>query len=103
MPRTSTTFNSDSAKKAQKTALPEVQAKKNGTQKMNKLIKGEIYNELRKAIIDSDGKTKPFYQEYIHKLCKEGLRDPNSPIGRLWAEQLLQQDIISMLDEQTLK
>ena len=101
MPRSSTTFNSDSAKKAQKTALPEVQAKKNGTQKMNKLIKGEIYNELRKAIIDSDGKTKPFYQEYIHKLCKEGLRDPNSPIGRLWAEQLLQQDIISMLDEQT--
>ena len=101
MPRSSTTFNADTAKKAQKTALPEVQAKKQGTQKMNKLIKGEIYNELRKAIIDSDGKTKPFYQEYIHKLCKEGLRDPNSPIGRLWAEQLLQQDIISMLDEQT--
>ena len=101
MPRSSTTFNSDTARLAQKTSLPEVQAKKNETLKVNKLIKGEIYNELRKAIIDSEGNKKPFYQEYIHKLCKEGLRDPNSPIGRLWAEQLLQQDIISMLDEQT--
>ena len=102
MPNSSTEFNTETARKAgAKMGTPEVQAKKQKTQKMNKLIKGEIYNELRKAIIDSDGKTKPFYQEYIHKLCKEGLRDPNSPIGRLWAEQLLQQDIISMLDEQT--
>ena len=102
MPNSSTEFNTETAKKAgKKMGTPEVQAKKQQTQKMNKLIKGEIYNELRKAIVDSDGKTKPFYQEYIHKLCKEGLRDPNSPIGRLWAEQLLQQDIISMLDEQT--
>ena len=104
MPNSSTEFNTETAKKAgKKMGTPEVQAKKQQTQKMNKLIKGEIYNELRKAIVDSDGKTKPFYQEYIHKLCKEGLRDPNSPIGRLWAEQLLQQDIISMLDEQTEK
>ena len=103
MARSSTSFNSESARKSQKTALPEVQAKKNATQKVHKLIKGEIYNELRKAIIDSEGNKKPFYQEYIQKLCKEGLRDPNSPIGRLWAEQLLQQDIISMLDEQTEK
>ena len=102
MPNSSTEFNSETARKAgAKMGMPEVQAKKQQTQKMNKLIKGEIYNELRKAIIDSEGNKKPFYQKYIQKLCAEGLRDPNSPIGRLWAEQLLQQDIISMLDEQT--
>jgi hypothetical protein len=99
MARSSTTFNSKTARTNNHT--PEVEKKRAETKSVHKLIKGEIYNELRKAIIDSEGNKKPFYQEYIHKLCKEGLKDPNSPIGRLWAEQLLQQDIISMLDEQT--
>ena len=104
MPNSKTEFNSETARKAgAKMGTPEVQAKKQKTSKIHRLIKGEIYNELRKAIIDSDGNKKPFYQEYIHKLCEQGLTDPNSPIGRLWAEQLLQQDIISMLDEQTEK
>ena len=99
MARSRTTFNSETAKTNNHT--PEAEKKRAETKSVNKLIKGEVYNELRKAIIDSDGKKKPFYQEYIQKLCKEGLRDPNSPIGRLWAQQLLQEDIISMLDEQT--
>ena len=86
MARSRTTFNSETARTNNHT--PEAEQKRAETKSVNKLIKGEIYNELRKAIIDSEGKKKPFYQEYIHKLCKEGLRDPNSPIGRLWAEQL---------------
>ena len=41
MPKTSTSFTSETARKAQRMADPEVQAKKQATQKMNKLIKGE--------------------------------------------------------------
>lgn len=101
MPRSSTTF--EKGRQDPGNNSPEAIKKANQTKSVHKLIRGQIYAELRKAICDSEGKAKPFYQEYIHKLCKEGLKDPNSPVGRLWAEQLLQQDIISMLDEQTEK
>ena len=106
MARSSTTFNSSSAIAATRKAhTKEAERKASETKKYNKLIKGDIYAELRKAILTPATKrgVKPFYQEYIEKLVQEARHDPNSPVGRMLAEQIFQKDIITALDAQTEK
>lgn len=105
MARNATSFNSQSASKAgSKMGTPETQKKKQETQKINKLIKGEVFDEIRKAFLNPVGKSKtPFYQDFIREYVQLGIKDPNSPAGRLIAEQIFRDDIINQLDEQTEK
>ena len=105
MARNATSFNSESASKAgSKMGTPETQKKKQETQKINKLIKGEVFDEIRKAFLTPVGKSKtPFYQDFIKEYVQLGIKDPNSPAGRLIAEQIFRDDIINQLDEQTEK
>ena len=102
MPRSSTTFTKGNVKTNNNS--PEARAKRNETLHINKLIKGEIFDEIRKAFLDPVGKSKtPFYQDFIREFVQLGIKDPNSPAGRLIAEQIFRDDIINQLDEQTEK
>ena len=101
MPRNQTTLNSETAKKIVSHS-PESEQKRKETKQINKLIKGEIFDEIRKAFLNPVGKSKtPFYQDFIREFVQLGIRDPNSPAGRLIAEQIFRDDIINQLDEQT--
>ena len=102
MPRSSTTFTKGNVKTNNNS--PEARAKRNETLHVNKLIKGEIFDEIRKAFLNPVGKSKmPFYQDFIKEYVQLGIKDPNSPAGRLIAEQIFRDDIINQLDEQTEK
>jgi hypothetical protein len=103
MPRNQTTLNSETAKKIVSHS-PESEQKRKETKQINKLIKGEIFDEIRKAFLNPVGKSKmPFYQDFIKEYVQLGIKDPNSPAGRLIAEQIFRDDIINQLDEQTEK
>ena len=102
MARSSTTFTKGVVNTKNNT--PEARAKRNETLHINKLIKGEIFDEIRKAFLNPVGKGKtPFYQDFIKEFVQLGIKDPNSPAGRLIAEQIFRDDIINQLDEQTEK
>ena len=103
MPRSSTSYTSgNSGGKISHT--PEAEKKRAETKQINKLIKGEIFDEIRKAFLNPVGKSKmPFYQDFIKEYVQLGIKDPNSPAGRLIAEQIFRDDIINQLDEQTEK
>lgn len=104
MARTKTTFSNKTAKTAADNShTPALEKQRAETKKVNRLVKGAVYDELRKAFLEPDGKKTPFYQEFIKKVVQEAKHDPNSPIGRMIAEQLFQQDILSALDAQTEK
>lgn len=104
MARTKTTFTKKTASDAGKNAhSPEQERKRNETKKVNRLVKGAVYDELRKAFLEPNGNKTPFYQDFIKKIVAEAKKDPNSPIGRMIAEQLFQQDILTALDAQTEK
>ena len=103
MPRSSTSYTSgNSGGKISHT--PEAEKKRTETKQINKLIKGEIFDEIRRAFLNPTGKSKtPFYQDFIREFVQLGIKDPNSPAGRLIAEQIFRDDIINQLDEQTEK
>lgn len=67
-------------------------------------IKGEIFNSLRNALVAPQGKSKKSWTDcFIAEMLKEAKANPNGPLGQLISKQLLQDDIISSLDEQTEK
>lgn len=83
---------------------PESERKRAETKQYNKLIKGDIYSEIRKAFINPvDGSKSPFYQDFIKKYVALGMEKPESTAGQMIASQIFQEDIISKLDEQTEK
>lgn len=83
---------------------PETKRKKQETQKYNKLIKGEIYDEIRKAFINPvDGSKAPMYQDFIRKYVQIGFDNPDSTPGQMIASQIFTPDVITKLDEQTEK
>lgn len=103
MARSSTTFTPGNSG-AKDSHSPEAEKKRNQTKQINKLIKGEIFDEIRKNFLNPVGKSKvPFYQDFIREYVQLGIKDPNSPAGRLIAEQIFRDDIINQLDEQTEK
>lgn len=72
------------------------------TKQINQAIKGQLYDALRKGLAEPKGKTKKsFMESYISNMLDEAKKNPNSPIGQLVARQLLQEDIISKLDDAT--
>ena len=97
-------FTSETARKAQKTADPEVQAKKQKTQKINKLIKGELYDVIRSTLLANGGNTEdPYFKRFIEKYTKIGLEKPGSLPGERIASILLKEDAVDLLDEMTDK
>ena len=83
---------------------PESERKRAETRHYNKLIKGDIFDEIRKAFINPvDGSKSPFYQDFIKKYVQLGIDKPESTAGQMIASQIFQEDIISKLDEQTEK
>lgn len=72
--------------------------------KVTRAIKGEIYDALRNSLVAPIGKSKKSWADgFIQEMLKEAKNNPNGPLGQLIAKQLLQDDIISSLDEQTEK
>lgn len=89
---------------AKESHSPKSEAKRAETRQYNKLIKGDIYSEIRKAFINPvDGSKSPFYQDFIKKYVQLGFDKPESTAGQMIASQIFQEDIILKLDEQTEK
>lgn len=72
---------------------------------VNKAVKTELYDTLRTALTQPQGKSKKtsFVQDYVALMLKEAKANPNSEIGKLLARMLMNEDIISDLDAQTDK
>lgn len=76
----------------------------NPSNQITRQIKGEIYNSLRNALVAPQGKSKKSWTDsFIEQMLKEAKNNPSGPLGQLISRQLLQDDIISSLDEQTEK
>lgn len=79
-------------------------ANNNELQKMSKMIKGDIYQALRQALVSPDEKTKhSFVDDFIPVFLKEALKNPSGAVAQMLGKQLMQDDIISNLDAQTEK
>ena len=79
-------------------------ANNNELQKMSKMIKGDIYQALRQALVFPDEKTKhSFVDDFIPVFLKEALKNPSGAVAQMLGKQLMQDDIISNLDAQTEK
>lgn len=100
-----TSFTSETGRAAgKKQLLPEVQAKKQKTQKINKLIKGELYDTIRTLLLANGGNTEdPYYKRFLEKYIKMGLEKPTSLAGERVANILLKANAIEALDELTDK
>ncbi|MCQ2587942.1 MAG: terminase family protein [Treponema sp.] len=99
-------FNSETGRKAAaKANTPEAIAKKNQTKAENRLVKGAIYSQLRKSLLEpvTEKGNKPFYQDFLEKVVKEAKKDPNSPSGQILIKQIFQDDIITQLDAEVEK
>lgn len=71
---------------------------------VNREIKGQIYDTLRTALVKPQGKSKKsFTEDFIKKMLEEAKENPSGPLGQLIAKQLMQDDIITSLDEATEK
>ena len=74
------------------------------TYNTNKMVRGEIYDALRKGLCQTKGKSKKtFYESFIQNMLAEAEKDPKSPIGQLIARQIMQEDILAALDSETEK
>ena len=103
MARSSTTFTPGKSG-AKDSHTPEAEKKRNETRHINKLIKGDINDYIRKLLLSpADRHKDPFYQEYLKKATNEGLKDPNSPIGMYIFKELMQDGVINALDAETEK
>lgn len=102
MARSSTTF--EKGKVHLNNNSPEARAKRNETLHLNKLIKGEVNEYIRKTLLNPVKKHKnPFYQELLDKIAEEGLNDPNSPVGMYFVKEIMQDGVLNALDAETEK
>ena len=102
MARSSTTF--EKGKVHLNNNSPEARAKRNETLHLNKLIKGEVNEYIRKTLLNPVNKHKnPFYQELLDKIAEEGLKDPNSPVGMHFVKEIMQDGVLNALDAETEK
>jgi hypothetical protein len=72
---------------------------------VNKAIKGEIYNALRTALVApvSPKSKKTWTENFIQEMLEQAKKNPNGPLGQLVAKQIMTDDILTKLDEQTDK
>ena len=83
---------------------PEANKKRAETIAVKKLIKGEVNEYIRKTLLSPVGKTEtPFYQELLNKVTKEGLKDPNSPVGMYFFREIMREGVLDALDAETEK
>lgn len=72
---------------------------------VQRAIKSEIYDSLRNALTapSSSKSKKSWSQDFITKMLAEAKKNPNGALGQLIAKQIMQDDILSSLDEATDK
>lgn len=75
----------------------------NTKQQVNRQIKQEIYDSLRKSLVKPiNSKSKVSWAEnFIKEVLANAQKDPTGPLGQLMAKQIMQEDIISSLDSET--
>lgn len=78
---------------------PAAQKKRSETLQYKKAIKSTIYDSIRETLLSQDKKGITTYETFIKNFLKEASADPNSKAGTMLAQQLLQNDILSSLDE----
>lgn len=83
---------------------PEADRKRADTFAVKKLIKGEVNEYIRKTLLSPVGKNEnPFYRELLDRVTKEGLKDPNSPIGMYLFKEIMREGVLDILDAETEK
>lgn len=77
----------------------------NISQQVNRQIKQEIYDSLRKSLMNPiSSKSKVSWAEnFIKEVLSNAQKDPTGPLGQLMAKQIMQEDIIASLDSDTEK
>ena len=70
---------------------------------VNKAVKTEIYQALRNSLTApiSKSSTKSWSQSFIEQMLSEAKKNPNGPLGQLIARQIMQDDILTSLDDAT--
>ena len=102
--KTRGSFTSETAKKAAALShTPEAEERRAETKSVNALLTGEVYSSLREILLDKEKNDSPYYQRFLKKFAKEGLRKPNSPAGMFLAAKILPDEILQALDSDTEK
>lgn len=86
-----------------KAGTPEVQAKQRETKETNKLIKGEIYSSIRDILTMPDKNGVAFHETFIQQCMKEARNDPNSKIGQIIFNKIVEDNLVDALDASTEK
>jgi len=75
------------------------------SQQVNRQIKQEIYDSLRKALVKpiSSRSKVSWAENFIKEILNNAQKDPTGPLGQLMAKQIMQEDIIASLDSDTEK
>lgn len=78
-------------------------AKTNHIMTANRLVKGEIYDTLREALLKpKTPKSKVTWAEaFVNEMLTKAINDPNSQMARILAQSIIKEDILSDLDAQT--
>lgn len=76
-------------------------AEKKENTDIKRQIKGEIYDALRTALVKPQRNKKSWAEMFIQEMLDSAKSEPTGALGQLIAKQILQEDIISSLDEQT--
>lgn len=105
MARSSTTFKAGECSETIRKSHSELsEHKRRTTLKVNKLVTGVVYDQLRTSLLEpvKDGE-KPFYQDFVESLVKEARKNPNSPVGQMLMREILGENILAQLDAETEK
>lgn len=72
---------------------------------VNKAVKSEIYDALREGLTrpSSSSSKKSWAQDFVQKMLSEAKKNPNGALGQMIAKQIMQEDILTSLDDATDK
>lgn len=69
---------------------------------VNKAVKTDIYNALRKGLVANEKNSKKTWSEvFVEKMLNEAKTNPSGPMGQLIARNIIREDILDKLDEST--
>ena len=69
----------------------------------NRQIKGEVYDCLRRGLTKAEKNNKTWVENFITDMLQEAKADPSGALGQMIARQIMQDDILTNLDQATEK
>ncbi|VVB60786.1 Uncharacterised protein [uncultured archaeon] len=95
--------NPDVLKKATAAAhTPEALKKRSENRAVNRLVKNEIFNNLRESLLKQTG-DKTYYSDFINKFLTDAKQHPAGGCGKLLASAIFSPELLNNLDEASEK